>query len=469
MKTALGLTVPALACILACAEHEPVVVIENVTVIDGTGAPPAPHTTVVIEGDRIHAVGATGSIPYPRSADVIDATGKYLIPGLWDGHVHLDKARSTLPLFAVHGVTSVRDLGSDYVRISRMRDAVRAGALIGPRIVTSGPILESAEWMEQYVDLLRQHSSDPEIREFLSSRIPVRDSEHGVRIVDSLADLGVDLIKIRHAPSPDAFRAISGAARDAGLPLAGHYLWIVDLVETADAGQGSIEHNIFPGFNERRPEEKERIFDAFARNNTHLVPTLIAMEKEARPDAATAALVDDVEGTLDPRNRYVAPEIRNDWREALRLNAADEERPPREVIAHMLQGSLQFLRDARAAGVQVMAGTDAPTATVYFGSSLHDELGLLVTSLGLTPLEALQNATVVPARFMGLDSVLGTVQVGKLADLVLLDADPLADIANTRRIDAVVVNGVVIDREERQQILDNLVQHSGGRGTDTQP
>ncbi len=413
--------------------------------------------TVIVEQSRIRSIEAAGKVSYPSSANVIDGTGKYLIPGLWDMHVHLRDLDATLPLFIVNGVTSVRDMGSDVCETVALRDKIEAGTLVGPRIITAGMMVESASWVAQYVELMRQQGAgEKAIEEFLATRITVGDTQEAQAVVDSLVKLGADFIKIRHAESPEVFAAVSAAAADAGTHLAGHYVWILSLEESADGGQRSIEHNIFPGFNERMPEEKRKIFEALLRNETHLVPTLVTNEAETQPLDAVRAIAEDAEGAIDARNRYVSRAIRESWIETVALNAADDERPPPEIIQQMITSSNQFLNEARQAGVKFLAGTDVPTTGTFFGFSLHDELELLVTTYGMTPIEALRSATALPAAFMQLDNEMGTIDVGKRADLVLLDADPLADIANTRRIDTVIVDGRVFDRAARERLLSEI-------------
>ena len=446
-----------LAVSSGCTADPEFLAIRNVTVIDGTGAGPKTGMTVVIAQSQISAIGTDGSVDYPSSARVIDGTGKYLIPGLWDMHVHLRDLGETLPLFVINGVTTVRDMGSEVQKTVVLRQQIEAGVLVGPRIKTSGMMVESSSWVAQYVDLMRdQGACDQEVEEFLRTRILVGDPDRARVIVDSLTALGADFIKIRHAESPEVFAAIAEAATDAGTHLVGHYVWILSLEETADGGQRSIEHNILPGFNERSPEQKREIFDALLRNDTHLVPTLVTNAAETQPIETVGAIVEDAEGSIDVRNRYVSRKIRRGWIETVELNAADEERPPPEVIRQMMASSNQFLDEARLAGVKMMAGTDVPTTGTYFGFSLHDELTLLVETFGMTPMEALRSATAVPATFMGLDAEVGTIVVGKRADLVLLDADPLADIRNTRRIDTVISHGRVFDRETRERLLEEI-------------
>ena len=456
----------AIALSFGCDGQRDVLVIRNVTVIDGTGAEPEPDMTVVIEQRRIRTVGTEGGARYPSSARVIDGTGKYLVPGLWDMHAHLRDLDGTLPLFIINGVTTVRDMGSELEKTVALRERVEAGALVGPRIRTSGMMVESSSWVAQYVDLMREQGAEEKaVEEFLRTRIMVGDPQEATAVVDSLTALGADFIKIRHAESPEVFAALADAATDAGTYLVGHYVWILSLEESADAGQRSIEHNVLPGFNERTAEQKRDIFDALLRNDTHLVPTLVTNYAETQPFENVIAVVEDTEGVLDSRNRYVSGAIRQRWIETVAVNSADTERPPPEVIQQMMTGSNQFLAEARSAGVKMMAGTDVPTTGTFFGFSLHDELALLVGTYGMTPMEALRSATAIPAVFMGMDADVGTIEPGKWADLLLLDADPLVDIRNTKRIDTVIADGRVFDSAARERLLSEIEAAVAATGT----
>jgi imidazolonepropionase-like amidohydrolase len=441
----------------ASSRARDIVIIRNVTVIDGTGSDPKTNMTVVIEESQISAIDKEDSIGYASSARVIDGTGMYLIPGLWDMHVHLRDLDGTLPLFIVNGVTTVRDMGSELKKTVALREQVEAGELVGPCIKTSGMMIESSSWITQYVNLMHEQGADQEaVEKFLRTRIMVGDPREAIEAVDSLIALGADFIKIRHAESPEVFSAIAEAAENAGTYFVGHYVWILSLDESANRGQRSIEHNIFPGFNEKTFEQKQEIFDALLRNDTHLVPTLVTNAMETLPLEKVRAIVKDTDGVIDSCNRYVSREIRQSWLETVELNAADKGRPPPESIKQMIDSSNHFLSEARRAGVKMMAGTDAPTTGTFFGFSLHDELALLVEMYGMTPMEVLRSATTVPAAFMGMDSKVGTIEVGKRADLVLLDADPLVDVTNTRRIHTVIANGRVFDRATREQLLHKI-------------
>lgn len=436
-----------------------IVVIRNVTVIDGTGNDPIAGVDVVIERNKISAISLESSTEYTSSTRVINGTGKYLIPGLWDMHVHLRDLAGTLPLFIVNGVTTVRDMGSELKKTVALREQIKAGTIVGPCIKTAGMMIESSSWIAQYIDLMREQGSDEEaVQKFLRTRIAVGNAQEARAAVDSLIALGADFIKIRHAESPEVFAAIAEAALNAGTHFVGHYVWILDLDDCANEGQRSIEHNIFPGFNEKTFEQKQEIFDSLLRNDTYLVPTLVTNAMEMLPLERVRTFVGDTVGAIDSRNQYVSKEIRQSWLETVELNAADKERPPPESIQKMIACSNHFLSEARRAGVKMMAGTDAPTTGTFFGFSLHDELALLVETYGMTPMEVLRSATALPAAFMGMDSTVGTIEVGKRADLVLLDADPLVEIANTRRIHTVIANGRVFDRVKREQLLRKIAR-----------
>jgi hypothetical protein len=188
-------------------------------------------------------------------------------------------------------------------------------------------------------------------------------------------------------------------------------------------------------------------------NHTHCVPTLVAGEKEKTQENELSRIIDDVQGAMNDRNWYVEKPIRDEWREVHDIDKRDEERPPLSVIQQMIDDSNLFLRQAYEAGVLFMAGTDAPVTSVYSGFSLHDELQLLVRILGMTPMEAIQSATIIPAKFLELDNDLGSIEEGKLADFLILNENPLLDIANTQKIEIVIMNGRIYDQSKRARLL----------------
>ena len=219
------------------------------------------------------------------------------------------------------------------------------------------------------------------------------------------------------------------------------------MVSTPDdilaADQRSVEHVILTQLAALSPAARQGALKAFVAAGIVMVPTLVVGEKSLFvPDSLAAALTDDCAGRLDPRRRYVSGYLVADWREQI----AERRLSPPVPWASIVPGLLSLQREIHAAGVRMLPGTDVAIALVYPGFSLHEELEQMVRHLGMTPAEALVSATHYPAEFFGMQDSLGTIVAGKLADLVLLDADPLVDIRNTTKISGVVANGRYLDR-----------------------
>jgi imidazolonepropionase-like amidohydrolase len=459
---ALGLAVALLAC--GPAADSPLLVLKGVTVIDMASAAPWPGMTVIVRHGKIEAISSGSSVP--EGARVVDARGKFLIPGLWDMHVHLWGSPERLfPLFLANGVTGVRDMASPPGQIFRLREEVKSGKILGPRIVACGP----------QVDGPGTPPNTPE------HAIPVANAEEARQAVQSLKKMGADCVKPHDRVPRDAYFALVEEAKRAGLPVEGHVPNEVTLAEASDGGQRSIEHlgGIFDAcssaaaeiermksapppkdpseFPQRiaargtlaletySPELCGRLFERFVRNGTWQVPTLAT--------AYGRTFIDDLSRRDDPRLRYIPKDQREEWKPEndffARFRTPDYVTWQKRYWAE----SLKLVGAMQRAGVPILAGTDLSLAYVYPGFSLHDELAFLVEA-GLSPLEALKAATIGPARFLGLEGTLGTIEAGKVANLVLLDADPLADIHNTRRISGVVVNGRWLGPEELNEMLD---------------
>jgi hypothetical protein len=411
----------------------------HVAVIDATGAPTRPEMTVLITGDRITALGKTGKVRIPRNAKVLDVVGKFLIPGLWDMHIHCvnyENGRRFLPVLVQHGITGVRDMGSPLEDILRLRRETREGKLSGPRMVVAGPLLQGPLPFQ------------------LPFILSVHNKVEARQAVINLKGRGVDFIKLQDALPRELYFAVADEAKRQHIAFAGHVPPSITAMEAATAGQHSIEHlggrfhgvllscsgrekeltgrirdvvnGALRALNEKREPDDSEIFranfirplldsydlrkarallSAFRKNGTWQVPTLIAQPMR--------------EALRGGRKDLSAEDIR--YGELLTLKQF-------EVVAAM-----------KRAGVKILAGTDLPPD----GLTLHEELSLLVEG-GLTPMEALQAATRNPAEFLGRLDSLGTVERGKIADLVLLDANPLEDIRNTRKIHAVIINGKLV-------------------------
>jgi imidazolonepropionase-like amidohydrolase len=426
----------------------------HVTVIDTNGGEPLADMSVVVDGKRIVEVAHAVEFHPTRGTKVIDARGKYLIPGLWDMHVHTvfgdwvpQNEKVTLPLFVANGITGVRDMGGDLAVLKQWRAQIAAGSLLGPQMIIAGPML------------------DGPVPHFPSSA-PIANAADGRRVVDELKSQGVDFIKIQSYIPREGYFAAADEAKKLGMLFVGHVPDAIRASEASDAGQRSIEYftGIFEGCSTiedqliQGPKSLGRnvstydvararaVIALMAKNQTWQVPTLVWEHGQW--------LVDDIDLSHDPLTRY-APKTWTDktWPMFVRSILEEMDTDPLPVRKQFFQMELDMTLAMYRAGVPFMAGTDTAAGVHIFpGFSLHDELGWFVRA-GLTPMQALQTATRNPAQFLGRLSDMGTVEKGKFADLVLLDANPLENIANTKRIRAVVLAGHYFSRADLDVML----------------
>ncbi len=454
------------------------VVIQRVTVIDATGRPAQPDTTVVIVGGRIAKVGPWKKIKVPKNAQVVDGAGKFLIPGLWDMHVHgASDARSPWShlLFLANGVVGVRDMsGPPDARAWRVEhpssDPQSLCVYLGSPIV-DGP---NPVWPDSIV---------------AATEAQARDA------VDQQQQRGADFIKVYSRLPRDVYFALADEARKRGIPFEGHVPESVTAAEASDAGQKSIEH--LTGVAEGCSREEQRIL-AELRGLLALfrAPSATPAEKMASGqrilrldarvyetyDEATAQslfarfaknatwqcpTLTEIRGQMDqplpadePRLKYLSKQVRLAWDKGWYGGVPEAARSAMiESAKARFQESTRLVGRMHRAGVPLLAGTDTMNPQCFPGFGLHDELALLVDA-GLPPLAALQCATRNAARFMGQLDRRGTIETGKNADLVLLDKDPLADIRNTRAIAAVVLNGRLMPRAALDAMLAEALSRS---------
>jgi imidazolonepropionase-like amidohydrolase len=445
-----------LLLLVVTAAAETPIAFTHVNIIDTNGGPTQPDMTVVISGSRIVAVSQAARASLPKNAQIVDSKNKYLIPGLWDMHVHTvfgdwlprwTGERFSLPLFIANGVTGVRDMGGDLPVLKQWRSDIASGKLLAPRMIIAGPMLDG-----------------PTPR--FPSSAPVGSPAQGHKTVDDLKSAGVDFIKIQSRIPRDAYFAVAEEAKRLGITFVGHVPDAVRATEASNAGQKSIEHltGVFEGCSRIEdelmkgpkgpgrfvetydPDRAKALIALFSKNQTWQVPTLVWEHGQW--------LIDESDLSHDPLRKY-APAVweKNTWPMFTKDILTTMDTDPLSQRQKFTQMELDIVNQMHRAGVPFMAGTDTAAGVhVFPGFSLHDELAYFVKA-GFTPMEALQTATRTPAQFLGELGESGSVEKGKVADLVLLEADPLADIHNTTKIRAVVLRGRLFSREQLDDLL----------------
>src|SRR5215470_3757471 len=463
LSLALGILAAALFSLPPLLAQEPaphdLFILNHVNVIDVRTGAVRPDQTVALEGQRIFAIGPAKLAKYPRTARSIDCRGLFLIPGLWDMHVHLvfgdwfPAAKDiSLPLFIANGVTEVRDMGSELQVVQGWRTEIELGRLIGPHIFTSGPMLDG-----------------PKPR--FPSSILISTPDDARRAVADLKDRDADFIKLQSLIPRDAVFAIADEAKKQGISFVGHVPDAVRASEAATAGQKSFEHliGIFEGSSPFEDEfirgaktEKqflstydakraEALFSLLAENQTWQCPTLV-WERGGN-------LIDETDFAHDTRAKYVPAYWKNvTWKRFTEQVEHDFNTDDLATRKRFVEKELEVVKTMHDSGIPFLAGTDTPPGVYIFpGFSLHEELQRFVAA-GFTPMEALQTATLNLAKFLKIEDRLGTIEKGKLADMVLLDANPLDDIRNTQKIAGVIVNGRYLSRAKLDKMLTGVEQ-----------
>jgi imidazolonepropionase-like amidohydrolase len=403
--------------------QSPPIAITNVTVIDVIGGADRPGMTVLVRGDRIDRVAA--KVDIPRDATKIDGNGKFLIPGLWDMHSHHQATGADwVDLFVAKGIVGTRDMGSDANFIFPLRERVRAGAVLGPDIVASGPMVDDAPDKFPY-------------------RLHVKTAQQAREAVRQLKNQGADFVKVHDHTPREVFFAVADEAPKVGLTFAGHVPLGVTPEEAVDAGIHSIEHLANYQLFDRcvkgdiyRYEDCEKFIAKLAAKGVWQTPTMTFFQSV--PDVFGGAPLGHAEYASDSLLEMTRANVEVSHLDAKTLN----------LLREAGRQALQAIDDLHRHGNRFLAGCDG----LVPGFCLHDELEWL-TKAKFTPLEALQTATINPARFLGREKTQGSVDAGKRADLVLLDANPLTDVRNVGRIDTVILRGKLITRPE----IDRLV------------
>jgi imidazolonepropionase-like amidohydrolase len=414
------------------------------TVIDGSGGPPLANAAIVVRRGKVETVGARPGFELPRGIKEVDVTGRWIIPGLIDAHTHLAQAAGWAPArFLAWGVTTVRDMHGPLNSVISIRRRSNAGTSESPRVYAAGAMIDGLP--TTYPDAIGANAEN--------------DAR---KAVDRLVSAGVDFIKVYSHVDPPLLRAILDEAHTFNVAVAGH-LGMTDAVAASKAGISSIEHltgvpeaisrerssliaahyrGFFPGWTsfERSWADLDStavtgLAGRLARESVTLVPTLVLHE--------TLSRLKDPAVLRDPALAEVPEAARQEWDVPGMIGRAGWSEADFSAFRSSRGMQNLFVRAFAAAGGRIATGTDAPNQLLVPGYSEHRELELLVAA-GVTPSEALRAATRNAAVMLGVDS-LGLLAPGKVADLLILTRDPLADIRNTRSIEAVMSRGRLLD------------------------
>ncbi len=445
------------------------IAVTHVSVIDPARPAIQRDVTVQIVSGRIQTISPSNDFKIPSGTQVLDGSGKYMIPGLWDMHVHTTNPKREFPMFIANGVLGVRNMHGRMERVFPWRDQLANGTLVGPRLLLAGALVDGPATTSR-------------------SAIVVRDALEARAAVGRLKAAGADFVKAYDGLSRESYFALAAEAKRLGMPVAGHVPWDVRISEALRAGQRSLEHGAaleggsaaeaevaaaravpraieeamrtnknFPAVMETIARAGTQILDhhndalaraeygEFVRTGTSLTPTLVTLR--------SVTFIDDLVKQPDPLVRFSPKWEQDAWKPERGIVTAN--RTPAYIAYRKREYAAieRALVLARQVGVSILAGTDIGSAYTHAGFSLHDELEWLVRA-GLTPREALQCATTAAAAFLRFDRGIGTIKPGSVASLVLLNANPLDDIGNVRKIHAVIHNGSVLSRKKLDSLLD---------------
>lgn len=413
--------------------HSSTLAIVGATLIDGTGAAPVADSAVVISNGRIKAAGPRSKVKIPKQANVVDAKGKFLLPGLWDMHAHFEQVEWG-PIYLAAGVTTARDCGNEFEFITAVRDAIAQGRGLGPRLLMAGIVdgtgpmalgverVDTPEQARMWVD--RYHAAGFQQMKIYSS---VKLEE-----VNAVADEAhrLDMTVTGHVPNGlNAFQTI-----EAGQDQINHIQYVVDIMHAPFAKDMSRLDRMkaMAGLNLDAPDAQKAIL-FLKDHHTVIDPTMALFELFTATTAKPPA-------SFEPGVEKIAPEL------AQQITDVEPPSERSEIGDKVFARELEAVGALHRAGIPIVAGTDQAVP----GYSLHREIELYAQA-GFTPMEAIQAATIVPARAMRVDKELGTVEKGKRGDLILINGDPLQDIHNTRNVEYVITNGTMYHTAELWQ------------------
>jgi cytosine/adenosine deaminase-related metal-dependent hydrolase len=409
--------------------------IVGATLIDGTGSAPVLDSAVVIQNGRIKAVGPRSRTKIPKDANVIDAKGKFLLPGLWDMHAHFEQVEWG-PIYLAAGVTTVRDCGNEFEFITAVRDAVAHNRGLGPRLLLAAEVDGTSAMA------IGVHRVDT--------------PEQARQLTVRFHDAGFQQMKIYNSVKLEELKVIADEAHRLGMTVTGHVPQGLNAFQTIEAGQDQINHIQYvvdimhAPFPEgmSSPDRMKALADldldspdakraaSFLKDHHTVVdPTMAVYELITATTAKPPP-------SFEPGVAKIAPEL------AQPLTDVEPPSGQSQIGDRVFRKEVAIVGLLHRAGIPIVAGTDQAVP----GHSLHREIELYVQA-GFTPMEAIQAATIVPARAMNLERDSGTVEQGKRGDVILISGDPLADIHNTRNVEYVITNGTMYHTAELWQAV----------------
>jgi imidazolonepropionase-like amidohydrolase len=455
MKPLLPILLLLLSCISLTAQELPdsrkqEIVIRNVHVIPMDKEQVLMNQVVIVKDGRISLIGDARTVKYSKEALVIDGTGKYLMPGLAEMHAHIPPVDNIEPmkevalLFALKGVTTIRGM-LGHPRHLELRSKIQSGEITGPRFYTSGPSFngQTANTVEKAASMVREQKA-----------------------------AGYDFLKLHPGLTPETFGAISKTAKEVNIPFAGHVSYAVGVWRAIDAGYASIDHmdgfveSLVPGIESITEQQAgsfamfighladtnriPKLVNALRDHHIWVVPTQSLAERWFSPDKSPEMLSKEVEMV------YMSPNTLSSWVNTKKNLLANPNYKPAE-IQQFIELRRKLINACNKNGVGLLLGSDAPQIFDVPGYSLHHELQYLVNS-GLTPYEALRTGTVNPAAYFKRDDI-GVIKAGAVADLVLLNGNPLKDIRETQHIEGVALDGRWLSKDFIEQSLKKLEKH----------
>ena len=427
--------VSVVACVVAAAApataqspgERSVTAIVNASVVPMDAERILARHTVIVEGERIAWVGPAAAARVPASARVIDAAGRFVVPGLTDAHVHLSP--SEFPLLLRHGVTTIVQMHGTPEHLT-WRAQLRDGTMDGPTMLTTGPVVAG------------QRPGFPFF-------VLATTGDEGRRVVGEQRSAGYDFVKVYDGLSPETYDAVVAAADNVGQLVVGHAPMAVGLGRVTHSGQRLIVHTdqVFYALHRQRdgvmtlpPEAVDRALAAWRGSNAAFTPTLAGLEIDYRRGSAW---VDSL--IARPDTEHLARIWGSAWMQTARVYATRPDSARRETRLHFLSLLAGFTRRADSAGILLVAGTDTPNGLLVPGLSLHDELAAYVRA-GLSPYRALRTATVNPGIVFGTSDPFGRIVTGARADLLIVRGNPLETLAALRHPDVVMARGRVMER-----------------------